>query len=219
MQEITKPIIIESETSNLDGRSGQKDNPRSPKTKSKLVSLIPKMLFFILGAILVYELVLGVRTLMQPIPKTSEITDIGGGKITLVTQSKDYKPGDEVPVTVGFSTGNFMTSGMDIVLRYNPKVLEIKEENFVKGTIFQEYPLFSIDNKNGIVYISGIMSPGKSVRATGVFAQLKFKAISAGKAVFSLDYKPGRTDDSNIIFAKSTKDILKKVNTVQVNVI
>ncbi len=219
MQEITKPIIIESETSNL--RSSSADNTSSINKSNKFLgNLIPKLLFGVLALVIVYEIFIGVKTLTKPIPKPKELTSIGGGKITLVARKKQYKAGENVPVTIGFSSGKYPVVGVDLVLKYNPKILEIADKDLVKGPVFSEYPLLTVDSKAGIIRISGISDPGKSFISTGVFANLKFKAKGKGQAALIVDYSPGKTDESNIIQASSnSKDILEKANSLQITVI
>lgn len=185
--------------------------------KRKLLILI----FVILGAVILIEILWAGRILLTPVSKTGEkFPEVGGGRITLLAPQKDYKLNENIKVTIGLSTGDSVTDGADVVIKYDPKVLEATAGAFEKGTIYPEYPNIQIDPKEGMIQLSGISSTkiGSTFGGVGVFGRLSFKAKSAGAATLSVEFAPGATNDSNIIESKSGKDVLESVSNLNLNI-
>lgn len=181
----------------------------------------PKIIFIILAVIILVEVILAVRYLGQSAPPPPpKLQPISGGRIVLIADKKDYKAGENIVVSVRVSTGGQTTYGTDLVLRFDPKVLEASNAAVTQGRIYSEYPMKSVDSKEGIVRISGINSAGKSsgFNGVGIFAAVNFKAASSGKTTLRIDFTPDLTSDSNILGAKDAKDILEEVFNLDLNI-
>ena len=185
----------------------------------------PKLIFVILIAIILAEVLLAVRYLSQSAPpppsKLQPISEpISGGRIVLIADKKDYQAGENIVVSVRVSTGGQPTVGVDLVLRFDPKVLEASNAAVTQGRIYSEYPMKSVDNKEGTVRISGISSIRKEsgFNGVGIFATINFKAIGSGKTTLRIDFTPDLTSDSNVIGVKNAKDILEEVFNLDLNI-
>ena len=181
----------------------------------------PKIIFIILAVIIVVEVILAVRYLKQsaPLPPL-KLQPISGGRIVLTADKKDYKKGEVIVVSVRVSTGGQPTVGTDLVLRFDPKVLEASNAAVTQGRIYSEYPMKSVDSKEGTVRVSGISSTGKKsgFNGVGIFATINFKAIGSGKTTLRIDFTPDLTSDSNVIGVKNAKDILEEVFNLDLNI-
>lgn len=180
----------------------------------------PKIIFAVLAVIILAEVVLALRYLGQRNSSSTTFQEISGGKIILVTTKKDIKVGDIVSVDVRVSTGGHSTEGTDLVLKFDPKAVEILSGKIVPGKIYGEYPMKSVDPKLGQIRISGIagLVNKTSFNGIGVFATLNFKAVKPGKTTLSVDFTPKKTSDSNIIDSQTTQDILEGVTNLDLNI-
>ncbi len=209
------PIIVESETSNL-GRGG---SSHTSHRGSGTFRRLPQLVIVVFAIIVVGEVIFGIKTLSTPPPSIGKIQPISGGKVILSSPILKYRVGDVATVAVRIDTGGHTINGADIVLKYDPKVLDLTDKSIKTGGVFAEFPLISVDNTQGLVRISGIASlnqPG--FNGIGVLAQLSFTAKSAGNANLSIDFKPGVTTDSNLIETGSTQDIIDSVVNLNLTV-
>lgn len=106
-----------------------------------------------------------------------------------------------------------MTDGTDLVISYNPALLEAVESSlFTSGDIYTEYPIVTNDVKTGTIRISGISaSDGEGFVGTGNFGTLLFKTKKNGNTTVTVVFKKGLTTDSNIIETKTNTDVLSGV--------
>src|SRR5947208_953561 len=96
-----------------------------PKTSLIKKFLNPKLIFVVLGVVILVEGFFVVKNLRQAAPPPPQkISPVEDGKITLVARKKVYKVGEVVPVAVRVSTGGHPVDGVDVILKYNNKVLE-----------------------------------------------------------------------------------------------
>lgn len=118
-------------------------------------------------------------------------------------------------LSIGLSTGGLDTDGTDIVLFYDPAVLDMHD--ILDGGFYPSYVINSIDSNVGKVSISGLASIFKPVNKKGVFAQLNFMVLpeaSSSSTTFNFDFdptNPTKTTDSNVVQSISAVDILRTV--------
>lgn len=193
------------------------------KQRSKVRSLISQWVFsfrvvyVILILIIIVELGIGIKTLVEPFPQVNKLQPISDGKIILTAEKSSFNVGEEIPVEIKISTGGHTVVGVDIVLQYDPKKFSSAEVE--KGNIFDDYPGVDIDTKNGVILISGaINSDAGGFNGTSEFATVNLKAKEKGQTTLSLDYKSGITTDSNIIESASSKDVLGEVYNLNLDI-
>lgn len=134
-----------------------------------------------------------------------------GASFSLLPASGTYRIGDFFDVAVNLNTGGEQTSGADSILLYEPEKLEA--QGITTGSVYSSYPIKSINSTAGKISISGIISDAtSSFSGEGVFASIKFKALTSGTTTLRFDFEPGQPTDSNIA-KKGTQgeDILNSV--------
>jgi len=183
--------------------------------------LNPKIIFIILGMIVLAEVVYAVRVLTLPVstspPPARKVTaQKTAGSISLNASKTNLKVNETVAVSVMVDTGGHTVNGIDLVVSFDPKVLEITQTGLIKGKIFDEYPLLSADAKKGLISILGISSSNTGFKGNGEFAIINIKAKTAGKASLLIDFKgKGDTRDSNLVETNGSEDILERVNSLE----
>lgn len=199
--------------------------PPAPSPGRKWIT--PKNIFIVLGIIVVVELILGVRAVINKPTSTQAPSETAGilnlpatkqsnkGAIILIADKKEVKPGDTVAVSVQVNSPQ-LTTGVDMVAKFDPTLLSAIDGDIHQGTIFSRYPLAKVDPA-GVVSISGIATPGApGFSGKDIFATVNFKALKAGKVSITLDFTPGSTADSNIVDSQSGQDLLEEVGNLEV---
>lgn len=191
--------------------------------EKKLGKAIPlsKVIFIILGIILLIEVIYAVRTLAAPTPpppqsakKADNSAVASVGKITLATPKVNYSVNELIPITVIVDTASKQVNGVDIVVRFDPKVLDANTDGLIKGAIFDEYPILSVDKNKGMVSISGVSNSQNGFQGVGKFATINLKAKAPVQTTIAVDFEEGSTSDSNLVSITSSKDILERVDNL-----
>lgn len=148
----------------------------------------------------------------------AEISNLSTPQLVATTAKKSFSIGEEVPITIKVVTGGNPTDSVDILVKYDPTLLEASGPNFVEiGRIYPEYPVANFDNTRGVVQVSGTnLSGEQSFSGIGTFATLNFKAKKAGPATIALDFQANSTSDSNLVLAGTAKDILAQVTNTDI---
>lgn len=196
--------------------------PDNPQKAKKFLSH-PKIIFAILGAIILFELIYAVKVLNTPVAsqsqkKTQAAVKTSGGTISLNSAKTSYKVKEQVSVTIGVETGGKVVGGADVIIHFDPKVLEATPSAILEGKIFGEYPLKSVDNKNGLISISGITTSGEGFTGLGEFATLNLRAKAVGNTSLTVEYQKNSTTDSNLVEAATSKDVLENIRNLQLTV-
>lgn len=177
--------------------------------------LTPRNIFLGLAVVLLIEVVFAIKTLTGPTsppaatPKQAVQSKVG--EISLNVSKTSLQVAETVPVLVMVDTADHQLAGVDLIVRYDPKFLEVTSEDIVKGKIFDDYPAVSVDSDKGLITVSGIASLQNNFKGTGLFATLNLKAKAAGKASVTIDFQKGSTTDSNLVEASSSQDVLERV--------
>lgn len=194
--------------------------------RSKLRPSI-KTIYIILGLIVLLEVIIGLKVLNTPNTPSSQSYSPSSptssaplSRIDVLSSKDKYKVGEVVPISITIDTAGRKTDGADLILRFDPKILEATPGAIKTGTIYGEYPVAEVDVKNGTIKISGISKVGQDgFSGSGNLATINFKAKAASKTSLVVDYTAGKTTDSNIVEAKSAKDILGQVNNLELTIL
>lgn len=159
----------------------------------------------------------GVKNINILQPQVNEMTS---ATLSLMPEKQTYKKGENIVIDVKLFTGGQMTDSSDLVVKYDPAYLQPQVENFVSvGQIYSEYPPAQVDEKNGLIGISGITIPGSaSFSGVGNFARLNFIALKEGQTEVTIDYMPNSTADSNVVLAGSATDVLGFVENTKITI-
>lgn len=194
------------------------------KQKFKSFLTVPRIIFLVLGIIILVEVVYAVRVLTSRFPVPSLFLPTGNvvqktiGKISLNVPKTSFNAAETIPVSVIIDTGSNTISGADLIVRFDPKILEATPEDLVRGKIFDGYPVMSVDAKKGLISISGINSLKNGFKGSGQFALINLKAKAQGKTTLTIDFKKGSTTDSNLVEVNSSKDVLESVDNLELNI-
>ncbi|MBI2337637.1 hypothetical protein HYU95_00480 [Candidatus Daviesbacteria bacterium] len=198
--------------------------------KAKKIIYGPRVIFVILGIIFLAEIVYVLKFMIfsassptplppSPAPAAQINTQPKPAGISINASKTNFKVNEVVPVSIIVDTGGYTVDGVDLILRFDPKILEATEEGLTKGTILGEYPLKSLDANKGMVYISGVSNTKGGFTGIGQFALINFKAKLPGKASLTVDFiKKSATTDSNLVEMGTSKDILESVNNLDLTV-
>ncbi|MDD5416034.1 MAG: cohesin domain-containing protein [Candidatus Daviesbacteria bacterium] len=200
----------------MDDLNVQQNNQENkPVMQIKKFVSLPKFIFLVLGLILLAELIYAIRVLTLPAPPIAGKVPLQSkvGTISLNVPKNTYRINEIVPVAVNIETGSQAINGVDVVIHYDPKVLEATSGGLIKGRLFEEYPTMIVDASKGLIAISGINSLQNVFKGTGQFATINFKTkIASGKTSLTVDFKDkGSTIDSNLVEASTAKDIVEQV--------
>lgn len=206
--------------------SNQMDNPsnnRSLMGKIKYLFSGPRIIFAILGIIMLAEVVYAVKTLTipvspPPVPVAKTVAQSSAGRISLNATKTSVKVDETIPVSVMIDTGGHTISGVDLIVRFDPKVLEVVPGGLIKGKILDEYPLLTSDADLGLVSVAGTSSLDRGFSGTGQFASLNFRAKAPGRTSLTVDFKVSATTDSNLVDSTTSKDILGSVSSLEVEI-
>lgn len=182
---------------------------------------ILKIIFIIFALVIAFEILIGLKTILTPIKVVKKIATIPitEASIKLSTKESLFKVGDTIPVLVKVSTGNHLTAGVDLVIKYDPTLLEASSSSLIKGNTYDDYPAVDIDSKKGFLRASGVVSPSKQgFNGSGDLGTINFIAKTQGETTISLEFLPNLTEDSNMIESITNKDILEKVESVKINI-
>lgn len=180
-----------------------------------------KIIYPLFGIVLIVEIIFGLKTLLAPIPKSlnQQLQPLTGASISLFSDKTSYQVGENIFVKIKVWTGGHSTSGTDLVLNYNPRVLEASSSSFERGKIYSDYPLINVDTKKGVIRISGVASsPKQTFSGIGELGVLNFKARSKGTTNLTIDYKKGQTNDSNVMGVSVNEDYLEKVKDLKLTI-
>ena len=198
-QNPSSPIIIETQNqNNLGGIS----------------RFFPKLIFIILALVIIFEIYLGIKSLNAPKPKRlNNVAPVSDGIISLRTPKVTYNVGDKIPLSAMVFTSGHSISGVDLIIKYDSNLLTASGSGVTTSkTMFEEYPLKQVNASTGLIQISGIISSkSKGFDGGGIFATINLTAKKQGSTKFSIEFKPGQTNDSNIVDNLTGQDILGKV--------
>lgn len=183
---------------------------------------LPFLFFGVLILIILGEVWWGFQTFfgqnVQTKANNEQITNLSDPQLVALASKTQYQIGETVPITIKLVTGGKSTDSTDIVLKYDPQLLEASGSGFVDvGRIYPDYPVANFDNIRGIAQVSGAsLSSEAGFSGIGTFAVVTFKAKAAGKTSVAFEHESGSTADSNIVLSGTAKDILSQVKNANI---
>lgn len=211
----------------MDNFSANVYNAPTPPPKRNFLGFKfgPKIIFIILGIVVLVEIVIAVRNLTSPAatPLSQTNTNVsqavsGEAKISLVVSKNNFKAGDIVPVSVVIDTAGRLINGVDLIIQFDPKILDATDKDIIKGSLFDDYPMASVDSAKGLILISGISNAQKGIKVSGQFIAINLKAKAPGKTSLAIDFEKGTTTHSNLVEQSTLSNILEKVDDLEINI-
>lgn len=195
--------------------------PNDMQTKTAETYLVKKtkIIIGLLALILIFESLGAIFFLKKysakiPPPVTNE-TKIKEtiASITLIPKEKQVKTGDTFTIEVKLNTNNREINGADAVIKYNPLFLEAAEK-IENGDLFDNLLIAHVDKNKGIIDItaSRLSNEQKTISGEGVLALVTFVAKQKGETTVDLIFDEARSDTSNVLETKTSKNILTTVS-------
>ena len=146
-----------------------------------------------------------------------ESTDFAPRKpvsLALLTQKKEFRIGEAIKVWVVLESSTKRTTGVDVILRYEPTSLELsslegKGKLDTSSSRFSSFPYFKHDAPKGMLIFSALAEPRQELSGQLEVGILTFKALKKGAGAIRFDFERGSHTDSNVAYLG--KDILAKV--------
>lgn len=193
-------------------------------SKIKIIHLV-----IIVGLIILIQGFWAYKTIISSNPGSKQpqvTTKLNQNKIlntiSLVAAKNEFRVGEKIPVTVNIESTK-KTAGTDLILRYDPNLLAIvataDKIPVAVGTIYGDYPVNKVDEKAGLITVSGIANEPAGVIPKGTFGTIIFQAKAAGNAKIFLEFTKGKTNDTNLIESQTASDILEEVKNLELRII
>lgn len=200
--------------------------------KAKIASLLsnikPIYIVILVVIIIAIEAVWAYQTIFKtskttPSPAATLFQQATTSNIISLTSPKpQFKIGEVIPVGINIES-NKLTIGADLIIHYDPNLLSLTAASLkapvTVGGIYDEYPLNQVDEKSGVIAVSGISSKTGGVTPKGLFGTILFQAKAAGSAKVFLEFTKDRTNDTNLIEGKTSTDVLEGVNNLDLKII
>lgn len=155
--------------------------------------------------------------------QTSQSESVADGSISLKAPKQVLKSGEKLTVTAYISSNDRKTDGTDVVINYDPKILSVEiigpeKKVMAVSDIYSEYPSNNVGDNDGTLKVSGISNIPDGTAVNGVLGSVIFSAKGKGKTAIVVQYSPGETIESNMVETKTGRDLLGKVENLEVEV-
>ncbi len=206
-------------------------NPNSNIPAPKKWWQTKKVLFVIVGLIVLAEVLWSLYSLSKSSPKLVQKTEVQNNQqpspapktpatMSLLGPSK-VRLNEDFKVEVRLSVPETSADGVDLIIKYDPKLLDVVNLSspMTVGTIYPAYPVNSVDQALGEIIVSGTSSlDSNGFTGQGILGSISFKAKKLGQTSISLVFDKNSTQESNIVETKSGHDILEMVENLELSV-
>lgn len=215
MEQTEKPIIYKSSTI---------ETPSTQAKKPWLREHMAKVVYGTISVIILFQLIWGIRTIIDSrytANAAPQIQNASFGSVTLDSQMKQANVGAIVPVNIRISTGGHGTDSTDLIIKFNPNVLEASASSFfLTGNTYRDYILSQVDNKIGEIHLIGATPPNtEGFVGVGSFGTINFIAKALGDSPITVAINKGSTADSNMVDTLSGNNILEQANNTNIQVV
>jgi hypothetical protein len=137
--------------------------------------------------------------------------------LALSPSSGDYafSPSASYPVGIVFDSGSKAVDGVDVIIKFDPRQVQIAGGKIAAGTLFEEAPVNTVDNLKGEIRFSALTFNPRPV--AGILGTFQMKPVAAGGAELTFAFAPGATVDSNAAEHGTARDILGKAEGAKFN--
>lgn len=124
------------------------------------------------------------------------------------------KTGQTVSVAVNIFTNNQSVASTDVLIKYDPSVVQPVTSGLVKGSLFETVEAKIISP--GTMYLYGVRkNPGEGTSLLGTVATIKFNALREGKTDLRFDCSQYKKQSSTIIMSdKALTNIISCESTI-----
>ena len=162
---------------------------------------------WLIFCLLIVFLLIGLSSAIFAEEKTSSSDKIKESSILLEPTYRQLKINDKFKVAVMINT-SLPLIGADLKITYDDRVLGV--ESIDEGEAFSKFPRKQFGK--GEINITALADKGKEFSGTGTLATLNLKAKDAGDTKLNIEFKSGKTNDSNLTQVPAA-DVLTKVDS------
>lgn len=196
--------------------------------RGKKIILIVLAIFLVLESLWAISFIKGTaKTTPTSKTTTPEKPKQKIASITLDPASTETKIGQQFIVKVNVDTNNRTVNGVDAVIDYDPEFLEVVDQDdqtpgvqAKAGDLFDKLLVNDVNPVDGMINLTAsIISPdAKPVSGKGTLASITFvpKQEGATRLVTVFDYT--KTNTSNVMEAKTSKNILTNVSDATIKI-
>lgn len=164
--------------------------------------------------VLVLSLAVGVLTVTSKKAGNQNLSTratLESGSMALSPSTGDYTfiAGTSYPIGILVDSAGKSIDGVDVVITFDPTKVKVDGSSLSTTSLFEQYPLNTVDNVKGEIKLSGGTFSAKPI--TGIIATFRFQPLSKGEVNFVIKFTAGATTDSNIADHTTAKDILGSV--------
>ena len=135
----------------------------------------------------------------------------------LQTDKTTLSPNQTFNLTINL-TSNDSTLGTDLVLTYDPTVLQ--PTSVTPGNLYPTYSNYDLESTNGTLLVSAVSDFTQGTTPNGLFATVTFTAIGPGESSIALAFDPEDSALSGVIpFAGSSENLLEPPSPLTVTVV
>lgn len=174
----------------------------------KLKDIIILIFVIFLGGLAIFWVTLQFSKFRPEIP-IYEIPKAKEASLTLWPTEGKYQVGTFFSINLLLDNKNKKAAGIDIILYYNPTILEVVEIR--KGSVFENFVLIEIKKEKGEIRVSALSPPGQGFIGQGEIATLDFKALQKGKTDLVFDFQKSSTAATNLAELGTGRNLLGEV--------
>lgn len=215
--------------SNMDQQINQNEKIIPIEPSNNIFKRHKKLIFIILAIILLGEFFWAISfiktsslkkekkietpTQSQIVPKESIAS------LTIDPQNVETTVGQQFTININVDTLNHSINGVDTVISFDPEILTVIGE-VKNGDLFNSLLIKDVKNNVGKINITASkLSPtAQNISGKGTLATVNFKALKFGETQIKIIFDPNRTDTSNIVESKTSKNILTTVSNATIKI-
>lgn len=153
------------------------------------------------------------RAVLSPTPTFTPAI----GKYMLIPENNRVTVGQIFQLTAKFWAPGKILDGSDVILHFDPGFLEARQ--IVEGDYFSTYPRKTVDNKTGIVKITGIGTKVDTpLSETASFAKISYRVKKTGTTQVTFDFVRGKTNQTTLVERGTSRNILGNVFPVTITI-
>ena len=203
----------------------QSDNNQLFATLKLFLQTRKKTVLILLAGVLILESVLAIfwvkSTKRTPSLTVSQVKKPKEhlASLSVSPQNIQTREGDQFTVKVFVDTQGRLVNGIDAIVVYDPKVLEVVDQP-TTGDLFTSLLVNTVDSARGQIILTGsrLSKQSQPLQGTGTLANISFIAKTAGNTNITLLFDPATTTASNIVEASTNNNILTDVNSATIQI-
>lgn len=131
------------------------------------------------------------------------------GTYQLILSVQKVKVGEKFEAKLQFLAKDKIIFGSDVIIRFDPTLLEVKQENIIVGDYFTNYTRKTVDMTKGLVKVTAIR-PKEALPMTDyvVFATISLTAKKSGMGKIDFDFQKGKTNLTTLVEQGTSRNIL-----------